>query len=282
MKLGGSVITYKDQPMKENIDNIRRICREIAKAIQTKPLKLILGTGGGSFAHPVAKQYSVKDGLYLNENKGQVVPTSALAPSEGRYRPDAIKGFTLTQDAASEINRIVVHELLEQELRVVSMQPSAFCYCQNRQIKEVFLQPIRNILDLGVIPVVYGDVVTDVTKGCSIASTEMLLSLLATQLKGTRIIMCTDVDGVFDANPHTTPRAKLIPKITPATYPSLQKTITSSHTTDVTGGMLHKVQSLLELTKNGIESVIINGMTPGLILSTLLGEGTIGTVIEAG
>ena len=280
MKLGGSVITYKDQPKTENIETIRRICREIKEAKQECSSRLILGTGGGSFAHYVAHQYAIKEGLFNERTMRGNLSGKEGHPSPARsFRANAQKGFALTHDAAAEINHIVVHECLQQDILVVSMQPSAFVVCEDGKITNLFLQPIQNLLDVGLIPVVYGDVVTDTARGCSIISTEMELSALATRLGSTRLIMCTDVDGVYETNPHTNPNAKLIPEITPSNFPSFKSVITSSHATDVTGGMLHKVESLLALTQFGIKSHIINGMTPGLVKRAILGEESFGTMI---
>ena len=48
---------------------------------------------------------------------------------------------------------------------------------------------------------------------------------------------------------------------------------------DVTGGMLHKVKSLLELAKIGIESQVIDGKKPQTLKRALLGERNLGTII---
>ncbi|HMF34205.1 MAG TPA: isopentenyl phosphate kinase, partial [Candidatus Lokiarchaeia archaeon] len=196
IKLGGSAITHKDQAHSEDLGNIRRMGQEIKEALAVTDCQLILGTGGGSFAHQVADQYKVNMGLYLTSKRGR------------EFRQDALKGFTLTQNAAAELNRIVVTELLQLELPVISMQPSAFLYCDQGDITEVFVQPLQQLLSVGIIPVVYGDVVTDLTKGCTITSTEQELVALAGLLQAKRLIICTDVDGVFTDDPIANPEAE--------------------------------------------------------------------------
>ncbi len=49
--------------------------------------------------------------------------------------------------------------------------------------------------------------------------------------------------------------------------------------TDVTGGMLHRVETALALAARGIPSLIANGTTPGLLAAALRGEPVVGTEV---
>jgi isopentenyl phosphate kinase len=91
--------------------------------------------------------------------------------------------------------------------------------------------------------------------------------------------MVGKVDGVMTADPSKDKNARLIPEITIKNYAKIKSSLTSSDGVDVTGGMLSKVESMLELAKKGIESEIINGDKPGNLLRALKGEKRIGTVI---
>lgn len=259
IKLGGSVITFKDKPKTEDIKTIRMIAQEIKEALEKKKLRLVIGTGGGSYPHPVAKKYEINKGM---------------------HRENSRTGFALTQFSAAEINRIVVKEFLDAGIDAISMQPSAFEVNENGKIARIFPEPVENLLKLGMLPVVYGDIVTDTRQGCSISSTEKTLAALAEKLGGKRIIMCADVDGVFTANPKDNPNAKLIEELTPKNFEAIKKGIAGSSATDVTGGMLHKVESMLELAHAGFECLIVNGKKPGVVKSVLLGEKVKGTRIH--
>jgi isopentenyl phosphate kinase len=93
------------------------------------------------------------------------------------------------------------------------------------------------------------------------------------------------VDGVFDADPLIDSKAKPIPVIRPADWPSVQGTLGASHATDVTGGMLSKVSGMLDLVQElpQTEILIISGEIPGR-LAHALGDnfGRIGTLIGKG
>ncbi|MHA1733921.1 MAG: isopentenyl phosphate kinase [Promethearchaeota archaeon] len=271
VKLGGSVITHKDVPKSVNEGNIARLGRELKNALSRVPVRLVIGTGGGSYPHRVAKEYAVGSGLFRRAGPGAGRPP---------LREGALKGFALTQSSAAELNHLVVAKFLELDLPVLSLQPSAFLYCRGGVVEEVFMKPLENLLGVGAVPVLYGDAVTDTTKGCTIASTEVELAAVARALGGGRLVLCTDVDGVFTGNPHVDPGARLIPEITPHDFESIRGSLSSSHAVDVTGGMLHKVEALVELAREGIESVVINGNTPGALWDALLGKVTRGTTIR--
>ncbi|GAB4307634.1 MAG: isopentenyl phosphate kinase [Promethearchaeota archaeon] len=284
-KLGGSVITRKDVPRCEDAATIERLADEVAEAFALGgkggdgEFRLVLGTGGGSFPHQVAHRHGVAKGLYGDEDLA--LPSSQFESRLRALPPKRLAGFALTQDAAAEINRLVVRRLLARGLPAISLQPSAFLYCDGGVVARSFVRPARNLLAVGALPVVYGDVVTDLAKGCAIASTEVTLALLARELKANRLVVCTDVDGVYSSDPRADPDAQLVGRITPRTFGEVRLWLGGSSSTDVTGGMLHKVQTLLALALEGVPSLVVNGRVPGRLRDALLGNEVVGTRIEA-
>jgi isopentenyl phosphate kinase len=265
MKLGGSVITEKDQPFTERMDVIKRISREIHEARQEKNLKLIVGHGGGSYPHVPASQFQTHKGI-INE--------------------ESYRGIVEVQDAAAKLNRIIVKQLLDEGENAVSIQLSACCIAENDRIKEMYLKPVQKFLEFNVIPVPHGDVALDLKKGCTILSTEEVLNFLAKnkkkffpQNKLNRIIVCGRVDGVFTGDP-TNPESQLVPTITPKNVEKIRDYLAESSGIDVTGGMVHKVNRMLELSSKGIQTEIINALKPGYVKRALLGEKNLGTVIK--
>jgi isopentenyl phosphate kinase len=124
-------------------------------------------------------------------------------------------------------------------------------------------------------------VAIDVRKGCSTISTEEILNHLSRQFNSKRIILVGITDGVFDKDPNKFKDAKLIPEITSENYKDIRKYLGGSAGIDVTGGMVHKVDNMFELTKFGVEIEIINGERPGYLKRALLGEKGLGTIIKA-
>ena len=259
IKLGGSLITDKTKPFTPRLDVIKRLAKEIHEAREEKEIKLIVGHGGGSFPHKPAKDYRTNEGI-INE--------------------ESYRGISLVQDAASQLNRIIVKSLIEAGENAISLQPSATVITEDGRIKEWYLEPIKEMLNHSLLPVPYGDVAIDIKKGCSIISTEEVLNYLARHVGYKRIILAGIVDGVFTADPQKNPNAKLIPEINSKNYEEIKKYLGGSAGIDVTGGMLHRVERIFELTKFGVEAEVINGEREGLLKRALLGEKVLGTIIK--
>jgi len=238
VKLGGSVITDKSRPFTARNAVISSLGKKIKKEYISKSTDLIIGHGAGSFAHIPAAKYQVQKGIV---NK------------------DSIWGFSLTADAAIEINRIVIKELLKLKLKVASFAPMSFIY-----EKKLITEHIKKALSIGITPVIYGDVIMDEKRGFHINSGEATLDLLAKKLakyyKKITVIYFTDTNGVYDN------KGKTIEKITPKNFFEVKRFLMGSGNIDVTGGMIHKVQESLNLVKKlDAEVYIMNGLSRGKI-----------------
>ncbi|MFH1234495.1 MAG: isopentenyl phosphate kinase [Candidatus Diapherotrites archaeon] len=258
VKLGGSLIT--DKTKRECLDKktLARLCREIHSARKKKKFDLVVGHGGGSFPHYPAHKYRVKQGI---KNKG------------------SLKGFALTNDAAARLNRIVVKELMGAGENAVSVQPSAWLVAENGKVKKAFTEQFKHYVKKGFLPVPYGDAVLDSKRGITIVSTEQILGELAVKLKAKRLIVVTNTRGVFTADPLKDKNVKFISLIERKAFPKFKSMLKGSHGKDVTGGMLHKVEELVELAGKGIECSIISGKEKGNLEKALLGE-KVGTIIR--
>ncbi len=251
VKLGGSLITDKSKPYTARYDVIKRLCREIREARAQRKFALLVGHGGGSFPHVSASKYQTHKGV-INSKSWE--------------------GFARVQDDAAKLNRIIVSSLLEAGENAVSIQPSASCFAKNDSIREWHTRPLETLLAKGAIPVPYGDACLDEAKGCCIISTEEILRFLARKLKPERIIMAGKTDGVLG------PLGEKIRAIDRKNFREIAESLSSSDgIADVTGGMMQKVRMALAM---GTEVEIINGLKPGLLRRSLLGEKGLGTVIN--
>lgn len=257
VKLGGSLITEKSRletPRREVID---RLAGEIARAASGLPDRLIVGHGSGSFGHVAAQRHGIAQGLR----------STAQLP-----------GVSLTQESAATLHRIVIHALAAAGACPFSIAPSSCVVSEAGQPVEMADEPLLLALEKGLLPVVYGDVVLDREQGVSICSTERLFDLLARRLPARgvpirQILWLGETDGVWDDEGRT------IPRISAATFAEARKAIGSPAGTDVTGGMLHRVETALGLARLGIRSQILNGLIPGALERALQGEEVPGTEV---
>ncbi|MFA0833843.1 MAG: isopentenyl phosphate kinase [Methanobacterium formicicum] len=260
LKLGGSVITRKDAT-KPTLDpvNLDRIAQEIARSGNRK---LIIIHGAGSFGHLHARKYEI----------GSPITT----PEELERKK---MGFTLTQNSVKNLNHFVCHYLLKYEIPAVAVPPSSFIITENKRIKSANLEIVEKYLEMGLVPVLYGDVVMDTDESIQMAvvSGDQLVNYLSKELQPERIILGSDVDGIYDSDPKTHSQAQLLEEVK-----SMEdlKFLEGARTVDVTGGMAGKLTELLELAGKGIESELINVGCEGLLESALKGEKVRGTIIS--
>jgi len=257
IKLGGSLITEKDKPYTSRDDVINQLAIEIKKIITTKKDTIfILGNGGGSFAHYPAKKYHIQD----------------------KTKKDLF-GYAAVQDGAAQLNRIVVGALLKQGIPAVSLHPSSFVTASGGVKKAFFTDSLFGQLHNHLTPVIYGDIVFDEKDSYHIFSTEALFSLIIPELRKEhyqveKIIHLTSVAGVLDA------KKQIIPLISQQNFVEVKKHIFKTKGTDVTGGMLHKIETALSYAKNGIPTYIIQGDNKQKLLTKLLlNQEVIGTTI---
>ncbi len=260
LKLGGSVITRKDATKPTlNPVNLDRIAQEIASAGIGN---LIIIHGAGSFGHLHARKYEI----------GSPIKT----PEELREKKI---GFTLTQNSVKNLNHFVCYYLLKHQIPAVAVPPSSFIITENKRIKSANLEIVEKYLEMGLVPVLHGDVVLDTDESIQMAvvSGDQLVNYLSKKLQPERIILGSDVDGIYDRDPKTHSQAQLLEVVS-----SLEdlKFLEGARTVDVTGGMAGKLAELLELADKGIESELINADCEGLLESALKGEKVRGTIIR--
>lgn len=258
IKLGGSVITNKEVPMSLRKDVLKRLVREIGVAIKNFPDEyFVVGHGQGSFGHVPAVKYETMHGFINDESR---------------------MGMAIVQDTAEQLNRIVVKEFIEQSIPAVSLHPSNSLVTKNRRAEKYFTDVFEQYMRKGMLPVTGGDVIVDEVQGCTIWSTEEVLSFFAKTFskkgwKVKQIIHVVEVDGVYDG------QKNVIPVITKKNWDDVKKGIVTTKGFDVTGGMSLKIQESIDLTELNISSKILSGLKKDNLLNALSQKDWIGTEI---
>ena len=259
LKLGGSVITKKEaeEPLIDH-HNLNRISGEIADSSFDK---LIIVHGAGSFGHPSAKKYEIGSSI----------------TDENDFARKKL-GFCITQSWVKKLNTLVCDSLREKGVLAVSIQPSSFIITKNKRIYSCNLDLINKYLKLGFVPVIYGDVVLDLDESIKmcVLSGDQIINYLGENLKPTRVILGSDVDGIYTKNPKKYDDAKLLSNVTSCD----DLVAEGSLNVDVTGGMNGKLKELIELAQLGVESEIINAGKENFIKRALNHEKGIGTIIK--
>lgn len=136
---------------------------------------------------------------------------------------------------------------------------------------------LREVLRLGVVPVVNeNDSVA--TEEIRFGDNDSLAAMVANLVEAERLIIMTDQDGLFDADPRTHPAAKLI-RSAKAGDPELEKLAGGSGALG-RGGMLTKVQAAARAARSGTSTWIVSGREQSILLRLHGGEA-IGTHLKA-
>lgn len=258
VKLGGSLITDKLRPETARIEVIERLARELEELGQDK-VRLVLGHGSGSFGHVAAARHGIHEGVAT---------------------PEQLLGVTETQDRAATLNRLVVGALRRSGAPAFALAPSSFLVAAGGAPAELWIEPLLDALHLGMLPVVYGDVVMDRELGASISSTETVFLALAERLQARGVIVRRSIwlgetDGIYDS------RGVTIEELRVDSVGEVLDRLEGASGTDVTGGMRHRLETAASLAELGVESWIANGLEPGLLGQMLKGRCDTGTKVLA-
>jgi glutamate 5-kinase len=137
-------------------------------------------------------------------------------------------------------------------------------------------QALRRLLDWGVVPII-NENDTTATDEITFGDNDFLAAQVAILVEADRLLLLTGVDGVYTADPRTTPDARIVREITDFEALAAQASIGDSTSTLGSGGMRSKVVAAEMSTAAGIPAAIVNGLRPealGRVLAGATDEGT--------
>jgi len=247
IKLGGSLITQKTRKdFPTNINEIKKranefirynVLKQLAKEISSlKDVELIVINGAGPFGH------------FLVNKKTD---------------PRTI------HSSVELLNQKIIDIFKQENKDLVAVHPCETCLFEENFQTDKLWNKTKQILQNNKIPITYGDVILT-EKGYKVISGDDLATDLAKRWKADKIIMVTDVEGVYTKNPEIYSDARLILKLK-----EMRDIQFETNNIDITGGLQSKVKKLLGVD---IPSQIINGSEPGNIKKAIKGE-SIGTIV---
>ena len=240
VKLGTSITAEDDGTLRHEV--LARICDEVVKRGGRDPIVIV--TSGA-----IARGIRVMD-----------LPR----------RPAAIEDL----QAASAVGQgklfRVYDELLRERGRTAAQVLLTFHDMRERTHYLNARRTLRRLLDWGVVPVINENDTTS-TDEISFGDNDFLAAQVSVLLGAERLILLTNTDGLYTANPVTDPGAKLIDQITD--YTALERlTIGSETSTLGSGGMRSKVGAAEMAAAAGIPTTICSGLRPGALARALAGE----------
>ncbi|NJE03574.1 isopentenyl phosphate kinase [Thermococcus sp. MV11] len=253
VKVGGSVFSdKKGEPENFEGETVRNIAREIASFYPDE--SFIVVHGGGSFGHPEAKRYGIREGLPGNWEKAHLRRI----------------GFTRTHQAMLRANASFIEAFLRENLPAFSVSTSSVFITENGEVAYGDLEVIERLLELKFIPVLFGDVSIDLAKGIDILSGDQIITYLAKMLEPDKVIFLMDVDGIYDGKPG---EGEMIQELRKEEIDFLLERLhCTAAGTDVTGGICNKLQEAKKIAEHS-EVWFVNGKVYGRLSGAIRGDG---------
>ncbi len=142
-----------------------------------------------------------------------------------------------------------------------------------------FTGTVECLLKMGVVPII-NENDTVAVKELIIGDNDTLAAIVAQSVHADMLVLLSDIDGLFTADPHKDSSATLIPVIEKIT-PEIETLAGGSGTAVGTGGMVTKLEAAKIATSSGCDMIIANGKDPQILYDIIEGK-SVGTRFAGG
>ena len=150
---------------------------------------------------------------------------------------------------------------------------------ENTVRRKNFENTVRRLLELGALPII-NENDSIATDEIVIGDNDTLGAIAATAVNADLLILLSDIDGLFTADPHKDKNAVLLERVENIT-PEIIKMTGGAGSRFGIGGMETKIKAAKIATDAGIDMVIANGKDPSVLYDIIDGKN-VGTRFVAG
>ncbi len=141
---------------------------------------------------------------------------------------------------------------------------------ENEKRQQNAITTFNTLLKWGIVPIVNeNDAIS--TDELEFGDNDTLSAMVAQLIEADLLILLSDIDGLYSADPHKDRNAKLIEEIEEVTD-DLFEIAGTAGTRRGTGGMITKLKAAQTVMSAGINMVIANGQNPAVIYDILDGK----------
>ena len=241
IKIGTSTLAYPTGQL--NIRRVEALCKTMSD-IRNAGHELIL-VSSGAIGMGVGKL-----GL---RSRPQDIPTKQAAAAVGQCELMYIYDKLFSEYHHTVAQLLITADNLTSEIRHTN-----------------FTNTLNRLLELGVVPII-NENDTVATEEIVIGDNDTLAARVAQSVGAKLLILLSDIDGLYTADPHTNPNAKLIPLVR-GLDESIKKLAGVSSTSQGTGGMVTKLRAAELCFDCGCEMVIANGNNPAALYDIVEGK----------
>lgn len=241
IKIGTSTLAHKSGLL--NIRRVEELCK-VMSDLKNAGNEVIL-VSSGAIGMGAGK-------LSLSE-KPSDIPTKQAAAAVGQCE------LMYTYDKLfSEYNHTVAQILITGE------------DIEHSERKVNFENTMCRLLTLGAIPII-NENDSIATDEIVIGDNDTLGAIVATAINADLLILLSDIDGLFTADPRKDKNAVLLSRITEIT-PEIEEMTGGAGSTFGTGGMATKIKAAKIATDAGIDMIIANGKEPKVLYDIVEGK----------
>lgn len=211
------------------------------------------------------------------------VTSGAIASAVDRTDFKKAKRTLPEKQALSAIGQPIVMDLYN-----ISLQASGLLGAQilltyddlsSSSRRKNFQNTVETLLKWKVTPVLNeNDAVA--TEEIKFGDNDSLSAKVAKVLGADRLLILTDVKGLYDSDPRANQRAKLIRRLDLVSDRTLKQVAASPGSSRGTGGMFSKLKAAREASRSGIETWLVKGDDPNVLVQ-VAANAAVGTMVKA-
>ena len=244
VKVGTSTLTYENGKM--NFRRIERLCKVLCDLHNSGEDLLLVSSGAVGVGMG-------KTGLSRRpEETKKKQALAAIGQCELMFMYDKFFG---------EYNHNIAQILLTADV------------VESAHKRENIVNTIEALLEMDIIPIINENdtVALHEIYGKNFGDNDMLSAIVSGIVEADRLIILTDIDGLYDSNPKTNPNAKKLDVVEQIDSDILEMAAGTGSNRG-TGGMITKLQAANYATKCGIEVHVVNGSEPETLYRVFDGE----------
>ncbi len=241
IKIGTSTLAHKTGLL--NIHRVEELCK-VMSDLKNAGNEVIL-VSSGAIGMGVGK-------LSLSE-KPSDIPTKQAAAAVGQCE------LMYTYDKLfSEYNHTVAQILVTGD------------DIENSNRKQNFINTMNRLLELGALPIINENDSVSINE-IEIGDNDTLGAIVATAVNADLLVILSDIDGLYTADPKKDNKAELLHTVNEIT-PEIENMIGGAGSKLGTGGMITKIKAAKIVTDSSIDMVIANGENPNVLYDIIDGK----------
>lgn len=252
-------------------------------------MRTVIKVGTSTLAHPsgninIRRFESLCRVISDLKNSGQeivLVSSGAIAMGMGKLKFAERPTDIPTKQAAAAVGQCELMDSYERVFATYNHTTAQILITgadlTSDERRQNFHNTVFRLLELSVLPII-NENDTVATDEISVGDNDSLAAIVARSLSADLLILLSDIDGLYTADPHFDKEAKIIDRVREIT-PEIIALAGGSGGKLGTGGMATKLHAAQITTASGIPMIIANGEQPEILYDIFEGK-KVGTYFE--